>query len=95
MPDIMTVLPWSNAAALNGPTLFVAVVFYLVAGWRTWQVIMLTSRRDDPTAQAYVAGTMPIVVPALFIACWLPILIVSTAVALIGRGARRGGGAPR
>ena len=79
------------------PVLLMALVFYLIAGWRTFQVIMLTSDRRDPTAHAYSAGTFPMIFQAGFIVLWVPIL-ASTFVLAYGeklaawiKGRRNGG----
>lgn len=60
----------------------VAVFFYLVAGWRTWQVIMLKSSPDDETALLYASGKFPVVLLIFFVVFWLAILTVTNGIAL-------------
>ena len=61
--------------------LLVALGFYLLAGWRTFQVMMLTSDRRDPAAQDYAAGNFPLIAKAGFVVLWVPILASTFAVA--------------
>jgi hypothetical protein len=90
MLDLMNALPGFVLSRTVELTLVMWVMFYLVAGYRTWQVIMLTADKDDETAKAWVNGTLPIYYQAFFIAGWLPILIVTTCIALCERESNRG-----
>ena len=56
-----------------------AVFFYLLAGWKQFQVILLTgSAYKDGFAEEFMRGRVSYLVTGFFVVFWLPLLTVTT-----------------